>query len=44
MNDLLVIIWEIIDNKSDTKQKLKAISLAQQLHNRLFELKKWIMK
>jgi hypothetical protein len=41
INELLMKTWEIVDNaKTDTKQKIKAISLAQQLHNKLFEYQK----
>jgi len=41
LDELLIKTWEVIDNpRTDIKQKLKAISLAQNLHNQLFEYKK----
>jgi hypothetical protein len=40
-NELIRKTWEIIDNpRTKAKEKIKAISLAQQLHNQAFEYKK----
>jgi response regulator of citrate/malate metabolism len=37
---ITALVLNVDDPKTDTKQKIKATSLAQQLHNRLFEFKK----